>query len=94
MESARPISPDSPLGAPAPVRSAIYCATGRGQTEVLARAIRPLQPEKFGFRRTGRKRRDRGIVMTEDAQLGLDQHELEERLRGLSLRFDEFRGRL
>jgi len=32
--------------------------------------------------------------MTEDAQLGLDQHELEERLRGLSLRFDEFRGRL
>jgi hypothetical protein len=32
--------------------------------------------------------------MTEKADVEMDQNELEERLRALSIRFDEFRGRL
>ena len=35
-----------------------------------------------------------GAAMTENAQAGMDQNELEEQLRSLSTRFDEFRGRL
>lgn len=35
-----------------------------------------------------------GDAMTENAQAGTDQNELEEELRSLSTRFDEFRGRL